>query len=308
MYGKRREEHDLAFNLYFAGSQAKLADEVIEEHNLLRLLSYLNDRRHILNREEKGLVTFIDSGAFSAHTKGAEVDVDDYIAFLNEHDETVSICAQLDKIPGEFGKPKTKEQLLEAPELSWQNYLYMYDRLKSPKKLLPIFHQGEDFKHLHRMLNHEPKIEYMGISPANDMPTSSKEKWINECFKIIKDSPNPNIKTHAFGMTSLWVLERYPFTSADSTSWIMTGANGGIMSKFGVLMVSENGKKNPKHVANLPKPLLEEVTNYVEERGFNLKELSEDYKMRIIWNIMYLKDWAENYEYKPVETSQKKLF
>ena len=308
MYGKRREEHDLAFNLYFAGSQVKLADEVIEEHNLLRLLSYLNDKRHIFNRKEKGLVTFIDSGAFSAHTKGAEVDVDDYIAFLNEHDETVSICAQLDTIPGEFGKPKTKEQLLAAPESSWKNYLYMYDRLKSPKKLLPIFHQGEDFKHLHRMLNHEPKIEYMGISPANDMPTQSKEKWINECFKIIKDSPNPNIKTHAFGMTSLWVLERYPFTSADSTSWIMTGANGGIMSKFGVLMVSENGKKNPKHIANLPKLILEELTSYVEERGFTLKQLAEDYKQRIIWNILYLKDWAENYEYKPVETSQKKLF
>jgi hypothetical protein len=298
----------LPFNLYFAGSQAKVADELIEELGLLRLLSYLNDKRHILNRKAKGLKTFIDSGAFSAHTKGVEIDADDYIAFLNEHDDTVSICAQLDKIPGEFGKPKTREQLLEAPELSWQNYLYMVERLKSPKKLLPIFHQGEDFKHLKRMLEFEPKIDYIGISPANDVSTPLKERWIRECFKIIKNSPNPNVKTHAFGMTSLWVLERYPFTSADSTSWIMTGANGGIMTEFGVLLVSDNQKKNPKHVCNLPKPIYEKVVEYVEKKGFKLEELGSDYKQRMCFNILYLKEWADNYEYKPVQVEQGKLF
>lgn len=298
----------MSFNLYFAGSQAKVADELIEEHGLLRLLSYLNDKKHLSNRHGKGLKTFVDSGAYSAHTKGAEVDVDAYIEYLNEHDETISICAQLDKIPGEFGKPKTIQQLLEAPELSWENYLYMYPKLKSPEKLLPIFHQGEDFKHLHRMLNHEPKIEYMGISPANDMPTKAKEKWITECFKIIEASPNPEVKTHAFGMTSLWVLDRHPFTSADSTSWIMTGANGGIMSKYGVLMVSDNGKSNPKHVVNLPKAVLAELEEHIEEAGFNLAELGSDYKQRMCWNIMYLKEWSENYVYKPLDVNQSKLF
>lgn len=298
----------MAFNLYYAGSHTKTADPIIEENGLLRLLSYLNDKRHISNREAKGLSTFIDSGAFSAHTKGAEVDVDTYIDYLNGHDEFITICAQLDKIPGEFGVAKTRQQLEEAPELSWENYLYMYPKLKSPEKLLPIYHQGEDFKHLHRMLNHEPKIQYMGISPANDMPTTSKEKWIAECFKIIQASNNPDIKTHAFGMTSLWVLNRYPFTSADSTSWIMTGANGSIMSKYGTLLVSENGKKNPKHVANLPKAELAELESYVEHMGFNLEELGTDYKKRIEFNVRFLKDWAENYKYRPVEVHQSKLF
>lgn len=298
----------MAFNLYFAGSQAKIADELIEEHGLLRLLSYLNDKRHLTNRQAKGLPTFVDSGAYSAHTKGAEIDVDAYIAYLNEHDEHVAIAAQLDKIPGVFGRPRTKEELEEAPESTWENYLYMYPKLKSPEKLLPIYHQGEDFKHLHRMLNHEPKIEYMGISPSNDLTTKSKEKWIKECFKIIEKSANPNVKTHAFGMTSLWVLDRYPFTSADSTSWIMTGANGGIMSKYGVLMVSDNGKRNPKHVANLPKAVLEELESYIEAQGFTLEALGSDYKARMCFNIMYLKEWADNYEYKPVEINQDKLF
>lgn len=296
------------FNLYFAGTQAKLAEELIESKGLLRLLSYMNDKKHIQNRIDKGFVTFIDSGAFSAHTKGVQPDVDDYIQYLNDRDEFVSIAAQLDTIPGEFGKPKTKEQLLEAPEKSWENYLYMVERLKSPNKLLPIYHQGEDFKHLHRMLNHEPKIEYIGISPANDMPTSSKAIWIEECFKIIAASKNPNVKTHAFGMTALHLLERFPFTSADSTSWIMTGANGGIMSKFGVLKISKNGIKDKNHVLHMPEEFRKKLADYVGAHGFNLDELSEDYKERIKWNILYLEEWARNYQYKPRPLSHGKLF
>ena len=76
-------------------------------------------------------------------------------------------------------------------------------------------------------------IPYIGISPANDQPVKEKEKFIDKCFKIIAKSSNPNVCTHAFGMTSLYILERYPFTSADSTSWILNGANGSIMTKYG---------------------------------------------------------------------------
>lgn len=298
----------MGFNLYYAGSQSKKAEKLIEQHNLYRLLSYLNDKRDIVKRNEKGFLTFIDSGAYSAHTKGAEVDIDDYIAYLNTNDEHISICAQLDKIPGTFGKPKTKEQLLEAPEISWVNYLYMIERMKSPEKLLPIFHQGEDMSNLHRMLEFEPKIQYMGISPANDMPTKAKEKWITECFKIIADSPNPDVKTHAFGMTSLWVLERHPFTSADSTSWIMTGANGSVMTKFGVQLVSETGKGNPKHILNQPQAVQDAFVEYIEARGYTLEGLMEDYKDRIMFNVEYLKEWSDNYQYKPAQASQSKLF
>ena len=56
----------------------------------------------------------IDSGAFSVHTKGIELDVDEYINYINSIDDDIHIFAQVDKIPGEFGKEKTKEQILET--------------------------------------------------------------------------------------------------------------------------------------------------------------------------------------------------
>lgn len=305
------------FDLYYAGSQNKMCEQYLKDIGSHRLASQLNDRKIIsdwMEGVEAGEITgklFIDSGAYSAHTRGVELDVDEYIEYLNINDEWIDIYAQVDKIPGVLGQPKTRKQLLEAPKLSWENYNYMRPKMKSPDKLLPIFHQGEEFHWLHQMLETTfdgKHIPYIGISPANDQPIKKKEVFIEKCFNIIKQSSNPDVKTHAFGMTTLNVLERYPFTSADSTSWIMCGANGSIMSKYGTISVSDGSDHTNKHISNMPEQAQKEVKRYVKEHGFTMEELAADYKQRIKFNIVYLNEWAENYEYKPSKVLRKALF
>ena len=279
------------------------------EHNCLRLLSFYLNKPVIKRWTEKGEHVFLDSGAYSAHTKGAQIDVDSYIDYINGLDDTFTCYAQLDTIPGVFRKPKTKEQLLEAPEVSWKNYIYMRERVKSPDKLLPIFHQGEDWHNLTRMLDYEPRIDYMGISPANDVATTIKEGWIRECFKIIEKSKNPLIKTHAFGMTSLRLLERFPFYSADSTSWIMYAVNGMIMTQYGPLVASDRKVKDPGHILNLHPDMGKELEEYIFELcGWTRQELADDYKKRLMYNVLFFKRWADNYTYKPKTVSQARLF
>ena len=307
------------FQLYFAGSLNKVFEEDLKNKGANRLASQLLDRAvidgWIAGRKEgrfKGRL-LIDSGAFSAHTRDAEVDVDAYIAYLNEIDDYVHAAAQVDKIPGKFRHPKTRQELEEAPELSWKNYLYMRARLKSPDKLMPIFHQGEDYKWLHNILEwRDPdtgeQIKYMGISPANDQPVKEKIKFIEKCFNIIKKSSNSNIQTHAFGMTSLYVLEMYPFTSADSTSWLLNGANGSIMTKYGSVLVSEKSKHLPGHIAKMPKEAQQEIQRYVESKGYDMQKLATDYTERIKLNIDYLLDWAKNYRCKPSTVKRRTLF
>ena len=306
------------FQLYFAGSQNKLAEVYLRQNGANRLASQLIDRNVIAGwidsrtRGEGRGYLFIDSGAFSAHTRGAEVDVDAYIEYLNSIDDELHIFAQVDKIPGVFRQPKTKEQRAEAPEISWNNYLYMRTKLKSPKKLLPIFHQGEDYKWLENMLEWTDEngehIPYIGISPANDQVVKEKEKFIAKCFKIIKASSNPNVCTHAFGMTSLHVLERYPFTSADSTSWIMNGANGSIMTKYGSVTISSGRLTAPDHILKMPKEAQREIQSYVESHGYTMTGLADDYKQRILFNIQYLLEWARTYKYRPSTVSKRSLF
>ena len=310
----------MAFNLYFAGSQCKEADELMVKLNCNRLFSQENDRKNIQNwqgykhsrrTQYKGNI-FIDSGAFSVHTKGIELNVDEYIDYINSIDDDIHIFAQVDKIPGEFGKEKTKEQILEAPKLSWDNYLYMKEKVVSRDKLLPIFHQGEDFKWLHNMLEYTHEdgshIDYIGISPANDKSAKEKEIFIHKCFNIIKKSSNPLVKTHAFGMTSKWILERYPFTSADSTSWLMTGANGNIMTPYGIILVSDKKLSDPSHIMNMPDKAQKNIQHFVEKLGYTLESAMCDYKVRMCINISYLKKWADDYEYRPLTISKKSLF
>lgn len=316
---ERKVLEPCGFNLYFAGSLNKVFEEDLKDKGAHRLASQLLDKAVIEGWMEgrdagrcKGHL-LIDSGAFSAHTRDAEVDVDAYIDFLNRIDPYVHVCAQVDKIPGKFRKPKTRQELEEAPELSWQNYLYMRPKLKSPEKLLPIFHQGEDYKWLHNILEwRDPetgdKVEYMGISPANDQPVKEKIKFIEKCFNIIKKSSNSDIKTHAFGMTSLYVLEMYPFTSADSTSWLLNGANGSIMTKYGSVLLSEKSLNNPQHIRKMPKAAQQEIQQYVESKGYDIERLSKEYTDRIRFNIDHLLDWARNYKYNPSSVKRRTLF
>lgn len=306
----------MGFNLYLAGSYSKMVDEKLQEMGVNRLASQLNDRSLLERwityiREVEHRKLFVDSGAFSAHTKGKELDVDEYIEYLNARQGCFEVIAQVDKIPGEFGKKKTREQLLEAPELSWENYLYMRDKVIDYNNLTPIFHQGEDFKHLHRMLETTfdgEHIPYIGISPANDVSTKEKAKWFETVFRIIRDSSNPNVKTHAFGMTSLDLLEQYPFYSADSTSWLMTSANGSIMTSWGLMLMSDVQVNNAKHFNHLSPEMQAKVAEEVAKWGYDIEEAKTNYKIRGLINASYLKNWADNYKFKGTSRYQRRLF
>lgn len=309
----------MAFNIYFAGGLPAKTDEWLKQKGGNRLFNQLYERNTIGNKwvehkkEQPKLANklLIDSSAYSAHTKGSEVDIDKYIEYLNQNVGMFDAIAELDKIPGEFRQPKTRLQLLEAPEISWNNYLYMRERVVDKEKLLPIFHMGEDFKWLQLMLDttfeNDKHIEYIGISPANDSVTKQKDKWMEKVFTIIKDSKNPNVKTHAFGMTVLEQLERHPFYSADSTSPLLSGAMGNVFSSRGLISFArkdgglEGFKKNPKSVQ-------EEVERIVTEAGFTVESLVDDYVSRISYNCQFTMDWARDYKFRGIRNRQKTLF
>lgn len=291
------------FDLYFAGAKNKIADDYLLQHNANRLQSQLLDRNNIndwcsLKSDVSKL--FIDSGAYTAYTKGIIIDVDAYIDYLNSITDKCTVFAQLDTIPGRFGKPKTKEEKLNAPRLSWENYLYMRSKLKEPYKLIPIFHQGESYEWLWNMLEYVDAdgqhIPYIGISPAIDVP--GLEEFLINSFDIIAKSSNPKVKTHAFGMTQLKILEMYPYTSADSTSWKLSAAMGSIYTPWGLIYVSERGSKERDYILNQPLEAQDRLKAYIAECGYTLEDVANKDSARYIINIKYLMDWAKNYKYR----------
>ena len=300
------------FDLYFAGAKNKVADKYLLENSANRLCSQLLDRRNIsdwINNKSNVSKLFIDSGAYSAYTKGTELSVDSYITYLNSISRYCTIFAQLDTIPGMMNRPKTLEEKLNAPRLSWENYLYMRERLDEPKKLIPIFHQGEDYKWLHNMLEwvdeNGEHIDYIGVSPATDV--LGLEDFLTTSFDIIEKSSNPKVKTHAFGMTQLRLLEIYPYTSADSTSWKLSAAMGSIYTPWGLIYVSDRGKYEKSYILNQPKYAQNNLMSYIEECGYSFEEVAKFDYARYIVNIKYLMNWAKNYKFRG-RRKRSKLF
>ena len=166
------------FDLYFAGWYNDDMMQIIIENDYNQLLSNINERDQIYKYIEAKKIGWkgkllIDSGAFSIHKSKKEVPLQDYIDFLNANHEYLDYYIQLDDIPGEWGRKPTPEEVADSPKKTWENYLYMVDRLVEPKKLLPVFHQGEDFDYLRQMLEYRDKdgnpIEYICISSKKSL-------------------------------------------------------------------------------------------------------------------------------------------
>lgn len=319
----------MGFDLYAAGTFSKESTQLKRDLGYDQLLSQYNERKACIEwveykraHPECKSKLFIDSGAFTAHTKGVEIDVDEYIEFMNSIDDQVYVFAQVDKIPGVRGLPKTPEQLAEAPILSWENYNYMVTKVKSPKKLIPIFHQGEDFKYLHQMLNYiypdtvmdkscvgQP-IDYIGISCNKELSSSDWVEWFTHVFKIIRDSKNPNVKTHAFGMTSLKILEQFPFTSADSTSWIKSASFGNLIMNYTSVYTSNRNLNDPDHINNQSPAVRQAVEQICKKYNFDLDEIINEDKPypRAMFNLCSLKEWADNYVYRGTDEFKEDLW
>ena len=301
-------------DIYFAGTQCAEAEALVKEKALCRLFSYYNDQSAINKRFNENVPGkfFIDSGAFTAWTRNATIDVDKYINFLNENCDEITLAGQVDKIAGSPDRTATPEEQLEASKATWENYLYMYERLKNPQMVLYTFHIGENFDFLRQALDWRDKngnpFTYMALGGTVGKPVKQKKEWFDQCWDIIKNSSNANVHVHAFGMTSLKLLENYPFTSADSTSWIMTGANGGILSKFGTIQVSENGKNDPTYYEHLPKMERDIFVQEVLKSGYSMEELQTNYKARVCYNMLYLYEFSKTCEPVYRKNRRKSLF
>ena len=274
-----------------------------------------------LEYQAKGIARdlFIDSGAFSVHTGKATLDLEEYINYLNSIDDHIAVCAQVDTIPGTFGKPKSKEDYEESAKKSWENYLYMRTRLKSPEKLTPVFHYGESFDHLKRMLSWKDEngnhIPYIGISPANDVSQGDKNIYMGQVYDVIKHSENPKVKTHLYGMTSLDALTKYPCYSADSISHRLQSAYNKIYTrKWGTISVSKKSrttksKSNMSFLDLADDETLKEFNEFLRGLNIDPEIISESNAARCAVCIHEIQQFLKENPYKECNlTKSKKLF
>ena len=195
--------------LYVAGGLTGKIDKVFVRNGLRwRLLTYFEIRypsnaSYWLSGDAPAPL-FVDSGAFSAHTRGLDVDIREYCDFLNLNKDHIDPYAALDVI-GDW-------------KASAQNYEFM---LTQGLKPIPTFHMQSPMHELRRLLG---VADYIALGGLVGCHTNVLKVWLDKCWVIIKEFWPKRI--HAFGLTSPWLLLRYPWYSADSSTAVFRGGMG----------------------------------------------------------------------------------
>lgn len=164
---------------------------------------------------------FCDSGAFSAYRNKTKINIQEYIDFIKEHKDLIETYANLDDIG--------------SPIQTWINQSIMEKQGLTP---IPVYHMGESEEYFNRCLEYD-YFAVGGIASKLTAPGALKRHLDKLFLKVCPEKNNyyPTHKVHGFGITTPSLLIRYPWYSADSTSWVLYG-------KFGIILIPrfQNGK------------------------------------------------------------------
>jgi hypothetical protein len=259
----------------------------------------------------------LDSGAFSAFRRGVEIDINKYIDYCKRHAHEVDAYVALDSLPGENGTMDHSQATIEkSANKSYENLQIMKAAGLSP---IPVFHQGERFEWLDRML--EDGETYVGISPYLRSHQSEIIDWADKCYSRITDSKGrPYIKTHGFGVTSCNLCTRYPFYSTDSTSWSVGGGYGSILIPHYVngkpdygrtpqtLKLSARKQDQSGGFDGLPAAQQDVVRQAAQDAGVSMGELRNTFLGRWKLNVRYHLGMAATCDGKPFKNRIGSMF
>lgn len=193
--------------LHFAGSDG------IELHNaVLRTAGAVNRLESYYTHREQGsapstgFTMLLDSGGFSARTRGVTIDVVEYAAFVAEHG--ITECFNLDTL---------------SPEETEEHLTYLVGACPETT-VLPVWHATDWPNNKTRLGELVEQFDYIGIGALVGGPTPKARKqqaldWVFGTFRT-------SVRFHGLGVTSVGWLQRYPWFSVDSTSWLAPGRYG----------------------------------------------------------------------------------
>ena len=264
-----------------SGRYAKLTEG---EKKVVDSLEYMLESYHYVYRErfveamrEDNVKVFLDSGAFSAHTLGVQVDIRAYCDYIIRnkdilrHEDGVVLASVLDGIGD--------------PLKTWHNQQIMEQLGAQP---LPCFHYGEDERYLEHYIKNYPYITLGGMVP---IPTNQLVIWLDRIWEkyLVDGSGKARLKVHGFGVTSIPLMERYPWWSCDSSSWVQAAAFGSIMiPEFGPVSVSSGSPsrhQEGRHFTTLMPVEREVLQKELDKVGFNYERVSTVYESRAAFNL-----------------------
>jgi len=250
---------------------------VWELPNILESWHYVGKQKFVDEMRANHARIFLDSGAFSAHTLGAVLDINEYCDYIKRngdilrYEDGVVMASVLDGIGDAY---KT-----------YENQLKMEAQGVRP---LPCYHYGEDERYLEWYVKN---YNYITIGGMVGKSQPQAMIWLDRIWDkyLIDGSGRPKLKVHGFGITAIPIMERYPWYSCDSSSWIQSAAYGTIVEpNHGSLSVSGKSPSRHdkgRHISTLTEIEKDYVFRKLEESGFTYERLSTVYESRAAYNL-----------------------
>lgn len=239
--------------------------------HILESYHYLyNNQLPRLIREDKRTI-FLDSGAFSAFTKGVTIDIEEYIRFQSEWADIIHMASVLDAIGDANG--------------TWANQLHLE---QAGCKVIPCFHGGEPIEACRYYV---ANYDYISLGGMVGGGGPALQGWLDEVFTeaICDKDGYAKVKVHGFGMTSLDLMQRYPWYSVDSTSWVQSASFGAIVfpelkRPIDISNRSPARKQLAQHFSTLTKREQDYLRELAVQYELDLDFCAEDYKPRYAFN------------------------
>lgn len=234
---------------------------------------------------------FLDSGAFSAKNQGQIISLDEYADFLLKYKDQVDLYCGLDIIPAD-SSVKSKQE--GAAYTLWQQK----ELEKRGLRPVPCFHAGEPEEYLAHYVSH---YDYIALGGMVDYELG---EWLNHIWThyLLNSDGTAKVKVHGFGMTSLSLMQKYPWESLDSTTWLIhsklgiialppwKGSEWDYSTKpllLGVGKASTMKKDEGAHIDNLSSPQKKLAEEYLVQYGYTPADVDGHPVPRLIVNINY---------------------
>lgn len=256
----------------------------------------------------------LDSGAFTAFTKGHKVTLDILVA---TYDDTLSKLSKrikevwlinLDVIPGEFGRIASPEEIQRALDASDENFKVL--RKRYGERVLPVYHQTENSARLRAVVAQAP---FIGAGFRQDF---SEEHRIRCAEEVLAYAHSKGVLVHGLATTGYKMLARAPFDTVDSASWLYTAAMGGIyfLDQVGNLAEVAISSRSPSqrnvrgHYKTVTQPERDWIDARVKLAGATIEQVEKDVSYRILVNAYEMREWLANLPPKPDNKLVKGLF
>jgi len=267
--------------------------------NILESYHYTEGTKYPEQMRRHGHQIFLDSGAYSAFTKGISIELDEYAQFIKDNNDVIRMASVLDAI-GDANETWRNQNKLEA--LGCQ--------------VIPCFHGGEPIDACRYYVANYPYISLGGMVGG---ATSVLKAWLDEVFtEAICDADGyAKCKVHGFGMTSLSLMERYPWYSVDSTSWVMTAAFGSLVfpeikRPVAISDRSPSRKDLGQHYRTMSAHEQKYFHDLIDKYGLDLEACEKDFAPRYAFNAYAFHEigvrMGEDHWRKPFKHRQRRLF